>query len=184
MASAGAGAARLFHPAPILILINAGTELSGVSFIAVGCDRISSLPCDAIHREQGMLRSDTGAYEDELFEQFERLEREDCIMRCHTCHRACLDLAAVLDRGYGVEAIRFATLLLDCAELNLLLASSLTDCPTRLNRPLALLCAEIGERCGAECARCIDEDDAEACIDACARSASACRRLSELETLQ
>jgi hypothetical protein len=131
-----------------------------------------------------MLRSDIGAREDVLFERFERLEREDCIARCHACHRACLDLAAALGRNYGIEAVRFATLLLDCAELNLLFASSLTDCPTRLNRPLALLCAEIGERCGAECARCVDEDDAETCIAACARSANACHRVAELETLQ
>ncbi|MGH7013892.1 MAG: hypothetical protein ACREEL_07010 [Stellaceae bacterium] len=131
-----------------------------------------------------MLRSDIDAREDELFEQFERLERVDCIACCHACHRACLDLAAALERGYGVEAIRFGTLLLDCAEINRALASSLTDFTTRLNRPLAMLCAELGERCGAECARCVDEDDGETCIGACARSIHACRRLAELETLQ
>ena len=154
--------------------------------------RVSSLPkpgftttkSGKVHWEQNMLRSDIGVRDDELFEQFERLEREDCIARCHACHRACLDLVAALERGYGVEAIRFGTLLLDCAEVNLVLASSLTDFPTRLNRPLATLCAELGERCGAECARCIDEDDGESCISACARSARACRRLAELETLQ
>ena len=122
-----------------------------------------------------MLRSDIG-------------ERDACIAECRVCHCACLDLAAALERGYGVEAIRFGMLLLDCAEINLLLLSSLTDAPDRINRPLVLLCAELAERCGAECARCIDEDDAEdnaaACIRACARSARACRRLGELETLQ
>ncbi|MDE2229617.1 MAG: hypothetical protein KGL11_11330 [Alphaproteobacteria bacterium] len=132
-----------------------------------------------------MLRSDIGTRGgNELLEQFERLERADCIARCHASHRACLDLAAALDHDYGIEAVRFGTLLLDCAEINLMLAASLADCPTRLNRPLAMLCAEIGERCGAECARCVDEDEADACISACARSAHACRRLAELETLQ
>lgn len=130
-----------------------------------------------------MLRSDIGA-RNELFEQFEQSERENCVARCHACRRSCLDLATALERGYGVEAIRFRTLLIDCAEINLLLTSSLAASPARVNRPLVLLCAEIGERCGAECARCIDEDDAETCIGACARSARACRRLAELETLQ
>lgn len=131
-----------------------------------------------------MLRNEVGVRVDELFEQFQRVEREECIARCHACYRACLDLVAALEHGYGVTAIRFGTLLLDCAEINVVLASSLADFPTRLNRPLALLCAEIGERCSAECARCVDEDDCEICINACARSARACRRLIEAETLQ
>ncbi|GEM_PF-3787414 len=131
-----------------------------------------------------MLRSDIGARDGDLFETFERLEREDCIARCRTCHRACLALEAALERGYGIEAARFRTLLLDCAEVNFLLASSLTDYPARVNRPLVVLCAELGERCAAECARCLDENDGDACVSACARSAQTCRRLSELETLQ
>lgn len=131
-----------------------------------------------------MLRGDIGARENDPFGRFERLEREECIARCQACHRACLDLAAALECSYGSEAIWFGTLLLDCAEINLVLASSLTDVPVRLNRPLAVLCAEIDEKCGAACARCINDDDSGSCIDACARSARACRRLAEVETLQ
>lgn len=131
-----------------------------------------------------MLRGDIGARESDLFDRFERLEREECIARCQACHRACVDLAGALERGYGIEAVRIGTLLLDCAEINLILSSSLTDYPARLNRPLAVLCAEIGERCAAECARCLEEDAGEICIGACVRSARACRHLAELEALQ
>lgn len=131
-----------------------------------------------------MLRGDVNTLESDLFDRFERLEREECIARCQACHRACVDLASALERGYGIETVRIGTLLLDCAEINLILASSLADCPARLNRPLVVFCAEIDERCAAECARCLEEDAGEICIGACARGARACRHLAEVETLQ
>jgi len=50
------------------------------------------------------------------------------------CHRECVELASALDFVYGGEASRLVALLADCAEISMMLASSLTNRKSRFNR--------------------------------------------------
>jgi hypothetical protein len=123
-------------------------------------------------------------YRDDQLRQIERQERADCLTRSHSCHRECVELAAVLDHVYGSKASRLVALLADCAEISMMLASSLTNRKSCFNRPLIALGVEVSERCASECARQMEEAEAETCIAACAQFSASCRAMIQESTLQ
>lgn len=131
-----------------------------------------------------MLRGELTRPETDLLQQLNRREREDCVRRCQVCHRACLDLAGALDGVYGGDAGMLVELLLDTADITAMLATTLGHTHARLNQPLAALCREICERCERECARRMEEGEAEPCIRACAQCAVGCRGLIEERSIQ
>jgi hypothetical protein len=120
----------------------------------------------------------------DLLQQIESEERADCLAKSQLCHRECVELASALDYVYGGEASRLVALLADCAEISMMLASSLTNRKSRFNRPLIELGVELTERCASECARQMDEAEAQACIAACAQFSASCRAMTQEPTLQ
>jgi hypothetical protein len=111
----------------------------------------------------------------------ERDTRQTCIDRCLACHMVCLDLAADIELAHGVEADEVVTLMADCAEICFLVASSLSERPSGINRALARLCAELCGRCAVACRREARGRKAEECVLACRRCSESCADMS-LET--
>jgi hypothetical protein len=99
-----------------------------------------------------------------------------CIGRCLESYSACVRLAESLDRRSPASEI-LAPLLVDCAEVCLAQASSLTRA-RRFNRHLNALCATLCRRCAEQCARYGDRL-AQQCRSICGHCAEICLALPE-----
>lgn len=96
----------------------------------------------------------------------------DCLAACEHCASSCL---AEQDVQMLAECIRLDR---DCADVCALTARYLAR-DSRFTGPLAQLCAQTCDACGAECRKHADmHDHCRACMEACERCAQACRQLA------
>ena len=105
-------------------------------------------------------------------------EMQQCIENCLDCHSICLNTVTYcLQKGGHHAEPAHIRLLQDCAEIcqtsaNYMLRGS--DLHTRT----CGVCAEVCERCAAECDRMGDDAQMKACADMCRRCAESCRLMS------
>lgn len=105
-------------------------------------------------------------------------EMEQCIQNCLDCHRICLaTVAHCLQMGGRHAEARHITLLLDCAEICQTSANFMIR-GSELHGIICRACAEICERCAAECAQFGDDQTMQQCAEMCRRCAQSCRQMA------
>lgn len=106
-------------------------------------------------------------------------EMEQCIRNCTTCHEACLrTVAHCLGLGGKHAEASHIALLLSCADICITSARTML-LGSDVHKLTCAACAEICERCAADCER-VDPNDAQmkACAETCRRCAESCRRMA------
>jgi hypothetical protein len=105
-----------------------------------------------------------------------------CIEDCLDCHRTCVEtLSYCLQQGGKHAEAEHVTLMLDCAEMCQTAANFMMRM-SPLHERTCLTCAEICERCAADCAS-FDDETMRLCADACASCAESCREMSGTKTM-
>ena len=101
-----------------------------------------------------------------------------CIEVCLDCHKACLQtIPYCLQRGGMHAEPNHIRLMADCAEMcqtsaNFMLRGS------DLHHHTCGACAEVCERCAADCDRMSDDLRMAACAEECRRCAESCRAMA------
>ena len=105
-------------------------------------------------------------------------EMQQCIQNCTDCHRICLETTAHCLQlgGQHAEAMHI-TMLQDCAEICQTSANFMIR-GSQLHGITCRACAEICERCAADCARFGDDQMMQQCAEMCRRCADSCRRMA------
>ena len=105
-------------------------------------------------------------------------EMQQCIQNCTDCHRICLETSAYcLQMGGQHAEARHITMLQDCAEICQTSANFMIR-GSQLHGLTCRACAEIGERCAADCARFGNDQMMQQCADLCRRCAESCRQMA------
>jgi hypothetical protein len=101
-----------------------------------------------------------------------------CIRDCQDCHRACLETVQYCLQAGGrhVEA-GHVRLMLDCAEACETAANFMLRSSTFHGRTCGV-CAEVCERCAADCDSFGDDQAMKACAETCRRCATSCRQMA------
>ncbi len=108
-------------------------------------------------------------------------DMQQCLQNCLDCHSICLSTVTVYclqQTGKHTEAAH-VRLMLDCAEIcqtsaNFMLRGS------ELHRLTCGVCAEVCERCAAECESFATDAQMQACADVCRRCAKSCRQMATM----
>src|SRR5688572_31052060 len=101
-----------------------------------------------------------------------------CIELCLDCHKACVQtIPYCLQQGGHHAEANHIRLMMDCAEIcqtsaNFMLRGS------DLHQHTCAACAEVCERCAADCATMAGDTRMAACAEMCRRCAESCRRMS------
>lgn len=109
----------------------------------------------------------------------------ECIQHCLECHRICLETVTYCLKLGGAQAeAEHINLLLDCAEICRTSADFMIR-GSELHQLTCGICAEVCERCAADCEQ-MRTDDAhlKACAEVCRRCAKSCRQMAQSATAQ
>lgn len=107
-------------------------------------------------------------------------EMKGCISNCLSCSAVCLQTVTYcLQKGGKHAALDHIRLLEDCVQI----CKTSADFMLRgspLHARTCAVCAEVCERCAAECDKMGDDVVMKACADACRRCAESCRKMSAM----
>lgn len=99
----------------------------------------------------------------------------ECTLECEHCATACLGEEDVKMLARCIALDR------DCADICRIAAAFMAR-GSEFAHKLCILCAEICDACGEECARHEHMEHCRRCADACRRCAEECRRMARMES--
>lgn len=107
-------------------------------------------------------------------------EMEDCIQNCTDCHAICTTtLAHCLQLGGHHAEHSHIRLLLDCAQICQTSADFMLRGSPFHHRTCAV-CAEVCDRCAADCEKFHDDEHMRQCAEVCRQCAGSCRHMANM----
>ena len=103
---------------------------------------------------------------------------QQCIENCQDCHKACLEtIPHCLQMGGKHAAANHIRLMMDCVEICQTSANFMQR-GSDLHVFTCAACAEICERCAADCETMADDPRMASCATMCRRCAESCREMA------
>jgi hypothetical protein len=106
------------------------------------------------------------------------IDMQQCIQDCTDCHRICVEtIGHCLEQGGRHAEPSHIRLLQDCAQICQTSADYMIR-GSKLHTATCAVCADICERCAADCEQFGDDQGMKRCAEVCRRCAESCREMA------